>query len=304
MKRILVFVALCGLAVSATAQAGGEVWKKRVAPIVAGAKTDYEKARAIYDWEVKNILYDYTYKVKDGETAWTGHKGVCYAFCDIYVSLATACGLEAVTIGGVGRNGMSSDGKASHNWVRVKTERGWIFVDPTWGSCNSHADRGSNGGKYSSYSQQADMWFDIDPQWLIFTHFPNEPAEQRLETALTEQQYLSLPYVTPEAGFLGWDAGKMLRFFVNNPRAKAPQIFSIPNNLRGRIKLVEVPFCLKAGQRYTLKVRSRTPLDDRWKPTGEADVYAWTFTAQAGQTYPIYVVDGDKGNVVVSLYGF
>ncbi len=301
MKRILVFVAFCGLTISASAQAGGDVWKKRVAPIVAGASTDYEKARAIYDWEVKNILYDYTFKVKDGETAWIGHKGVCYAFCDIYVSLATACGLEAVTIGGVGRNGMKSDGKAIHNWVRVKTERGWIFVDPTWGSCNSHADRGSNGGKYAEYSRQAEMWFDIDPQWLIFTHFPNDPEEQHLETPLTEQQYMGLPYITPEAGFLGWDAGKMLRYFLNNPGVKGPQICAVPNAMRGKLQLVEVPFRLKAGQKYTIKVRSQLPLGDEWKPVGDTGVYAWTFTAQAGKSYPIYLFDGNRGTAVVIL---
>ena len=46
------------------------LWRQRVQPIVAGCTTDYQKARAIYDWVCQNITYDMADHISDANTCW------------------------------------------------------------------------------------------------------------------------------------------------------------------------------------------------------------------------------------------
>ncbi len=71
------------------------LWKVRVAPIVEGCNTDYQKARAIYDWVCQNIAYDMGKDIGDANTCWSQRRGICSGYSQLYIKLAQGCGLQA-----------------------------------------------------------------------------------------------------------------------------------------------------------------------------------------------------------------
>ena len=147
------------------------------ARITKNCSTDYEKAFAIYQWECKNIAYDVTLNVHDGEECFKKKKGVCQAYSELFVMIAKECGLKAKIIVGKAKVDPKSTGLRikdnGHAWVKVKTEKGWILVDPTWGA-------GSVSKKKFIRSENNMSWFDVDPKWMIFTHFPDNAKNQML----------------------------------------------------------------------------------------------------------------------------
>ncbi|MBP5452138.1 MAG: transglutaminase domain-containing protein, partial [Treponema sp.] len=74
--------------------------------IVASAKTDMEKARALFSWIGYNIVYDYSFK-KESYTAagtWKNRTGVCEGYVLLYIQMAKAVGLYAECVSGYAKN--------------------------------------------------------------------------------------------------------------------------------------------------------------------------------------------------------
>lgn len=105
--------------------------------------TDYEKARALYDWVGSNIEYDDNKAVavmqnkiptgvKSGaiSTFETG-LGVCFDYACLYVAMCRANEIPVRLIVGEGYNGNEW---ISHSWneVYIKERDQWIGVDPTF----------------------------------------------------------------------------------------------------------------------------------------------------------------------------
>lgn len=111
--------------------------------IVAGQTTDVGKAKALYEWEIHHIKYDwkkYQDYVQYGkwdaqtplQTLRTG-KGVCADYALLYADLAHAAGITVQIDEGTGGSGNSW---GSHAWNKVwdpKTQT-WLPVDTTWGA--------------------------------------------------------------------------------------------------------------------------------------------------------------------------
>ena len=229
-----------------------ELWRERVAPIVEGCTTDYEKAQAIYAWECTNIAYDVEFKIYHASECWEQRKGVCQAYSELFVKLAKGCDLQAIMVTGKSKNGFSPDGEGRHAWVKVNTEKGWILIDATWGA-------GWVSGDYSQFTfADHDMtWFDADPAIMVFTHFPSDEEHQLLSNPLTESQYKKLPILKPDVGFVGFDGRQVLNYFLSNPEGSFPVY---PRNcwqMKDRVKLIEVPMegNLKIGETYTFKIQ-------------------------------------------------
>ena len=230
-----------------------ELWKERVAPIVEGCVTDYEKAKAIYEWECANIAYDVSLSIYHASECWEQKKGVCNAYSDLFVKLASGCDLEAVLLSGKARTSDNLDGEAGHAWVKVHTEKGWMLCDPTWG-----AGCVGEGEFFPNEYNMAMSWFDADPEIVVFTHFPPNRADQFLDVPLTEYQYKQLPDLSAAVVPAGWKANELLNYFLNNPGKTGPLFYSTFYDSLGKFELVQVPFNgeMKVGQTYTLKIRS------------------------------------------------
>jgi transglutaminase-like putative cysteine protease len=121
--------------------------KETADKITAGAKTDFDKARAIYEWAIENTFRnpktrgcgvgDITYMIKSGDLS-----GKCADINALYVGLARASGLPARDVYGL-RLGPSKFGykslgpmtgvvtKAQHCRAEVFLDGyGWVPVDP------------------------------------------------------------------------------------------------------------------------------------------------------------------------------
>lgn len=238
------------------------VWKQRAEPIVKGCSTDYQRARAIYDWVCQNIAYDVAGRIGDANTCWTQKRGICSGYSQLYIKLAQGCGMEAVEISGTAKTLSFSNGKGPHAWVRVKTEKGWTLVDATWGA--GEVMTGKNGTKKFE-RQFRPFWFDVDPQWLIFTHFPKQPDDQLLPSPISEEQYQRLPILWPSMEEWGLTAQKTLDYFLTHPKAKMAKTYDVPARVSGKLKLVVIPLSrtLTAGKSYSLVVEAT---DDNYRP--------------------------------------
>ncbi|MCL6515980.1 transglutaminase domain-containing protein [Alicyclobacillus sp.] len=111
--------------------------------ITAGQTTARGKARALYEWEIHHITYDwkkyddFVYRGRwdqqsPEQTLRTG-RGVCADYALLYANLAHASGLTVRIDEGIGDSGGAA---GSHAWNEVwdgEANR-WIPLDTTWGS--------------------------------------------------------------------------------------------------------------------------------------------------------------------------
>jgi protein-disulfide isomerase-like protein with CxxC motif len=110
--------------------------------IIKNSVTDIEKARAIYDWVVGNIKYDYkkysnhlknNFNNEYGAlVALNTRKGVCYDFATLTAAVGRSAGLQFKVVEGEGMLGKS---KGLHAWNEVfsSEENRWIELDTTFG---------------------------------------------------------------------------------------------------------------------------------------------------------------------------
>lgn len=128
--------------------------------LTKNAKTPKEKAKALYEWEIKHVKYDWK-KYDDYvyhhhwdaqsplQTLQTG-KGVCADYALLYADLAHAAGLKVRIDEGIGGTGHDY---GSHAWneAYLPKKKQWIMIDTTWGATQ-------------------DAWFDVPPAKFRKTH--------------------------------------------------------------------------------------------------------------------------------------
>jgi len=106
------------------------------------AKSDRDKARYIYDWITKNIVYDYKKYMRQLEKnydntygAYNTYKtrtGVCYDYSTLLAALGRSVGLQVKVIKG---NYVTANSEELHAWneIFISEENRWINVDSTFG---------------------------------------------------------------------------------------------------------------------------------------------------------------------------
>lgn len=104
----------------------------RVSSIISSlgisGKSDYTKAKAIYDWVCSNVSYDLTASTSERYTAYGALKNgvaVCKGYALLYYELATEAGLSCRFISGTSYGG-------SHAWNIVKVNGTWYNLDSSW----------------------------------------------------------------------------------------------------------------------------------------------------------------------------
>lgn len=169
-------------------------YSKYVHEIVGLAIGIEDKAKAIYQWLCNNIAYDTTYQIHDADRCWKTKRGVCQAYCELFVHLAKQVGITADIISGKSK---SPDGKISdkdHAWIFVYTH-GYdgIFIDPTWGA--GYVQKGI------FTASPNDTWFKVDPDWLIFTHYADDTDWNSRAKAenVSYDQFVKLPFIEPQS---------------------------------------------------------------------------------------------------------
>lgn len=278
----------------------GGVWTERAEQITEGCMTDYEKAMAIYEWECMNISYDLDFKITTAQECWDQRKGVCQAYSELFVKLATHCDLEAKVISGKCRTHFHMDGEGGHAWVKVNTEKGWILVDPTWGAGYVSMDY----SEFTFYDHNM-SWFDAEPELMIFTHFPNNKADQFLSTTVSRDEYLELPLVEPNVAHAGWKGYEVLNYFLNHLGESAPLFYRGFDEGLGKFELVQMPYNgkMKVGETYTLKIKSLAVEEGISIRSWETNHYLESWE-QDGDVFTLVYMPESECELHISLNGY
>lgn len=256
-------------------------WTNVANEMVKGCFMPYDKARAIYVWLTENIQYDTSYSIHNADAAWKKKKGVCQAYCELFYRIGTAAGLDVRIITGHGR-GRENLGKIieDHCWIVVNKdpyppkpspfpeaiiyEKGQeeaakiqitkglnrsnaILIEPTWGAGLVE------DGKFVKNNNDM-SWFDVDPCWMIFTHYPKNPLDQMLGGfALSSTDYKKLPYLHPSYAEYGFDSTDLLSYFIHNGSFDFPRIYP---HFGSYIEFVDIPVfsSLLQNEQYSISL--------------------------------------------------
>ncbi|UVI28352.1 transglutaminase-like domain-containing protein [Paenibacillus spongiae] len=102
--------------------------------LTRNSKTDEEKAKAIYQYIISNVKYDFVLAKKLTDSAYipdidatlAASKGVCYNFASLYAAMLRSEGIPAKLV-----MGTTSQVDGYHAWNEVYLNGKWVLVDTT-----------------------------------------------------------------------------------------------------------------------------------------------------------------------------
>lgn len=110
--------------------------------VTAGADTDEEKARALYEWVGTRVSYDHEkvrlyeeeriWKEQTPEDTFASRQGVCIDYSRLYAVMGRSVGLEVKVVTGLGYDGRGSYGPHAWNEVFLSEKGEWVPLDATW----------------------------------------------------------------------------------------------------------------------------------------------------------------------------
>ena len=168
------------------------------------ARSELEKARAIFRWVTHNIAYDadafFSRRFRNAratpESVLKSRRGVCDGYARIYEGLARAAGLEVVRVSGYAKGfgyelGDQIPKRSNHAWNAVKANGRWILLDSTWGA-------GAVSGESRRFVRSfQEHYFQTDPNEMIYAHLPEDPKWQLLDKPLSRGKFAKLPKLRP-----------------------------------------------------------------------------------------------------------
>lgn len=232
---------------SICANAAPDSYETLAKEITQGCNSDYEKARGIYRWICANISFDLEGEANSADKCLELRRGTSFGYSQLFARLAQQVGMQPIVVAGKAKAGPILKG---HCWVYVKCDGRDILIDPMWGS-GSIKD-----GKFLR-SVNDDSWFDVKPEWMIFTHFPQEKKYQFIKKKINEEKFKELPAVHPFIEKYGFDAATVLKN-IREDKIMIPNIFNLTSWLNATF--TDVPFQeeLRVGQEYCFVVNKRS----------------------------------------------
>ncbi|MDX1478597.1 MAG: transglutaminase domain-containing protein, partial [Saprospiraceae bacterium] len=184
--------------------------------LAAPLTTEVEKARAFFMWIAHNVRYDCRKyhnperpyfqgrtqeEVEQKKVAWRTEqiqktlerkRGVCEDYSQLFKALCDAAGLEATVISGDARDFYKpyrSPRDNPHAWNAVRIDGDWHLLDATWGA--GHTDP-----EVKRFTRNVKPgYFMTPPDWLIQSHFPDDPEWQLLRTKMDRSRFSDQPMV-------------------------------------------------------------------------------------------------------------
>jgi len=168
--------------------------------LLSGAGDEFLKVKILHDWIADNIAYDvdsYFSGVR-ADSSWTAtlraRRAVCYGYAALLARMCQAAGIRCETVMGYGRGygygtgRAETPGEVNHAWNAVQLAGEWRLVDVTWDA--GHVEGRAFHKKYRT------TYLFPEPRQFVYTHFPKEPGWQRLNPAVSAEQFLNLPHLT------------------------------------------------------------------------------------------------------------
>ncbi|GJQ63291.1 MAG: hypothetical protein SCALA702_23440 [Melioribacteraceae bacterium] len=251
--------------------------KELAAYLIKPAENDFEKIRGIFRWVTNNIDYDVEGYLSGGdiykspEEAIKSGSAVCDGYAGVVSLLAGYAGLEVVKISGFSKGYSYSVGdkmgRSNHAWNAVKIDDKWYLFDATWG-----AGAVDNSGKYNRNFQE--HYFLTPPDKFIYDHFPDDKRWQLLDTPLSANEFLALPYLRPQYFETGLN------------------ILNLDNNVT------------RSGseRRIELEAPENVQVTVTLFASGEEDLSTFTFLQREGSKILVDVVFPKSGNYKLRLY--
>ncbi|MBM5804575.1 MAG: hypothetical protein FJZ49_00650 [Candidatus Verstraetearchaeota archaeon] len=149
--------------------------------LTRGEDSVLDKVKAIYNYIVDNIEYDYAkYQTRlagEGTERYGAvetlalKRGVCEDISDLFVTLCRASRIPAIEVSGptYSRDGVTSPAESAHVWTEVYIPGyGWLQVDPTWGLFGRLEGRHISELLYRDSSEPKYVW------WWVYQPFSYE----------------------------------------------------------------------------------------------------------------------------------
>jgi Transglutaminase-like superfamily len=168
------------------------------------ARSDTEKARAIYVWITQNIRYvDSTNAARRvsvenmrrqrAERVLVNRTALCVGYANLFKALAQEAGFHAEFIVGDTKDTDGSVSPRGHAWIAAKLDGAWHLIDPTWGA-TAHPDR-------PGYI--VERYFMADPAVFASDHNPDDPLWQLSDRPVSKAAFTGegRPVVPEDAPF-------------------------------------------------------------------------------------------------------
>jgi len=170
-----------------------------------------ELSKFFYYWIGKNVVYDKElikrldsgtitneafHNSQDEHDVYENRKGVCAGYANLYKWFMDEIDIEAVTISGHIRDErnhyveLNADDNFRHAWNAIKFDGKWSLVDTTWGT--------------SDNITQSEYYYNINPELLIISHYPEEEKWQLLEKPLSLDEFNKSKFVKKIWFFSGY----------------------------------------------------------------------------------------------------
>jgi len=147
---------------------------------------EFEKAYIIFYWLHENIEYDIAQKgagnaAKMPDDIYNSGKCVCEGYSNLYQYIGQQIGLKIECIPGYSPDNEYKDAYTGHAWNSLEVNQKNYLIDSTWGSGSL------TNGKYKKNLKE--FYFCTNPEYFIFTHFPEESKWQLLETPIGNEEF-------------------------------------------------------------------------------------------------------------------
>jgi len=227
-----------------------ETLQSLAAWLISPASDDLEKTRLIFTWIATNVSYDYNgyrtgnYADVSAEGVLRNRVSVCEGYSNLFCELGRLAGLDIVKIIGYAKGLSYTPGKrfsdTNHAWNAVKIDGQWKLFDVTWA--------------VEPGSEIDDFWFSTRPDEFIFTHLPEDDSWQLLQTTVTKSQFEEMPFIQGSFFELGFSGSQCLPLILEGSLRELPDTYHV----KGRIKVVSLPFSGNIRSGKTIKVRIKS----------------------------------------------
>lgn len=171
--------------------------------IIAEDMSEIEKVRAIHDWLIHNVKYDYV-GVENNIIPAVEHKlegvlvertAVCDGYAKAFRALCEKAGMSCFLIYGTGASGIS------HAWNVVKVDGKWYQIDTTWDDTEANARK-----LLDTYYE----YFLLSDEKMSETHIWNQVFPKATENYESEQLEQEIRQQYEKSGYFYNDREKVI----------------------------------------------------------------------------------------------
>jgi len=181
-----------------------EALKQVVEVLMKGEEDPFIKVKIIHDWIIRTVSFDLML-FKTGKTTGQAYdavlkskKALSSGYSTLFEKMCSLAEIEAMKIDGIVRSyGYNPiDGYNlgySHSWNSVYLLGKWYLLDIAWDSCIT-----LNCGQCTEKREYSTKYFLLEPDIMIYTHFPNYKKWQLRSKSIAKADFYALPALTSD----------------------------------------------------------------------------------------------------------